>query len=191
MASAGCAGAPMKVDTSESAYKVARTEATGGTAVSAVVVANKAENGVYNRDGLFGELHFPFIFETTPRQLVEQDVRDFFAQAVKSDPASATRIVVTIKKVDCYGILTAMQATGILGIALAGTERSLVMDISALVEVEESGRVLKSYAIEKRTVIKARTPLKKDLIAAYQKLIATYRLEAFGDLEHSFVERYL
>jgi hypothetical protein len=184
LALAGCASVPEKVDTSASAYKVARTAAAGATTVSAIVIANKAEDGVYKRDGLLGEVRFPFNVDPKPKQLVERDLQEFFSQAVKSDPNSGTRIVVTLKRVDCYLSVPGIHFAPIIGFAFIGVKNPMVMEISALVEVEEGGRVTRSYLLEKKTVL-------NDGHGAYRELIAAYRQEVFQELERDFVERYL
>lgn len=193
LASASCSNLPKKIDTTDSRYKIKSVRDENLSVVSSITIKNEAVDGKYQISGLLGEQRFPCIYDPAPKELVETDFRDFFNSAIRLEPSSSRRLVVTIRDVKCYGVLSALKGAPFLGIALAITspENPLVMEINALLEVEENGSVIKSFILDRKTTIVAKTAFEKDIDAAYKILIKTYRNEVYSELEKSFVERYL
>lgn len=187
----GCAIPPTRIDTNDFSYASNNNFATTTPAVSNVLVKNEAADGKYERQGLLGGARAPCFLDPAPKLLVEKDFNHFFAASTQIEPTANRKIVVTIKKASCHIVASAMQAMPYVGIALAATERTLSMEVTAVLEVEQDGKVDSSFYLERETEISRKLISQEDIHAAMRALIAAYRLEVYSELDHSFLRRYL
>ncbi|MCD8545168.1 MAG: hypothetical protein LRY52_10110 [Sulfurospirillum cavolei] len=65
------------------------------------------------------------------------------------------------------------------------------LNIKVLFEVEEDGKVIKSYTFNDTIKIKNGNATQDDIMAGYKKLISHYREVFFNEIHNQFTKRYL
>lgn len=187
---AGCAGTPLVVDVSDSIYRGATPTHSAAHRISAIAIINKADDGKMVNTTLGSDSVFPIKPETPTRVLVEQDIKRYLEEHLVADPSAKRSLFVTISKADAYWVWGSAAKLPFVGLALAGANTDIGMNLKVLIEIEDSGKVISSYQFDENIVIKDKATDQEAIAASYRKLIETYRMKFFGELDIRFINRY-
>ncbi|OTP80252.1 hypothetical protein [Caballeronia sordidicola] len=88
--------------------------------------------------------------------------------------------------------LSRRKESAFLGLALLGTPDVFTMRVRATFEVEDHGKVLRTFSYDETYSLADGSATTQDSIAeSYERLIALYRQRFFDDLDRQFAARYL
>ncbi len=187
---AGCAGTPLVVDVSDSIYRGATPIRSAEHHISALTIVNKADDGKVVNTTLGSDSIFPIKPETPTRVTVEQDIKRYLGEQLVTDHSAKRSVYVTISKADAYWVWGSAAKMPFVGLALAGANTDIGMNLKVLIEIEDSGRVISSYQFDENIVIQDKATDQGAIAASYRKLIETYRKKFFQELDTRFINRY-
>lgn len=186
----GCALKPPVIDLSGSVFKVGSARQSEKKQIGTLRIINKADDGKSD----FGFLSNTIVQinpATTTKETVEQDLRHFFEDTVSIDKTASQDLTVTISKADsCYVVGGASQLP-FVGLALVNIDREFVLNLRVLFEIEKKGKVTAQYLFDEKITVRGKTTTQEAIMQSYQKLIAEYRKRFLGEIETSFLSRYI
>jgi hypothetical protein len=184
-----CSTTPMVVELADSIYRPSSTKEGDQYGVSFVKVLNKADEGRFVNNP-FGDSVFPIKPHTPTRETVEDDLRRFLIETLPVRQAAPRSLRVTISKAESYWIYGGAMTIPVIGLAFVGADTEFGMNLRVLFEIEENGKVTRSYLFDERITVQGKATTPDSIKESYQKLIAEYRTRFFGELETNFLNRY-
>lgn len=183
----GCANKSMNIDVSDSKYKIKEKLVID---IKDLIIENKAQNGEMKNTMLGSDTTIPIVPKVPTKETVENDIKNYF-QAMEKLQSSDKTLKITIKKADSYWTWSDVQKLPIFGLLAVGQNVTYGLNLKVLFEVEENGKVIKSYIFDDTIKVKNPNATKEDIIAGYKKLISKYREIFFNEIHNQFTKRYL
>ncbi|MFA5460445.1 MAG: hypothetical protein WC274_00030 [Sulfurimonas sp.] len=183
----GCANKPINIDVSESKYKIKEQVEID---IKNINIENVSNNGEMINTILGSDTIIPIIPEVPTKETVENDIKDYF-HTMKMIESSNKVLKIVVKKADSYWTLSDLQKIPIFGLFAVGQKVTYGLNLKVLFEVEEDGKVIKSYTFNDTIKIKNGNVTQDDIIAGYKKLISQYREVFFNEIHNQFTKRYL
>lgn len=183
---AACAS-PLVVDTSESVIKPAGTYRS---TVSSYEIVNGSP-AMQREIALFGDSYVPLVLAKPTSETVEEDLRRLFDATISRAPTSEYSFRVLIKRAHSHWTWSTAQKLPFVGLALVSAPVDYTLDLAILFEVEQNGRVLRTFPYERKVVIQNSAAVESSQIEGYQRLIAEYRATALREIERELIGRYL
>ena len=189
---AGCAAPrpPFIVDVSDSIYRGASPNRSLAHHISTLTIINKADDGTFVDTAFTSDSICPIKPQTRTRDTVEQDIKRYLEDQLLIDHSAKLALRVTIYKADSYFVITSARKTPFVGLATHSSDTDIGMNLKVLIEIEDSGKVVKSYLYDEKIVIYGKYADYDDIAASYRKLIDKYRKIFFGELDNQFINRY-
>ncbi|QWC88278.1 hypothetical protein [Cupriavidus metallidurans] len=169
-----------------------RTSISDGkkSAVSSVEVRNDAPPPVPAENTTFSASYMPIRSNTA--ETVAADLKSYFARATTAGSPDAQRVIARIEVSDAYWVATAAAKVPIVGIFALGGDREFFMNVRVSFEVEERGKVLRTFTVNERfSIPDGKADTQEDIARSYQRLVAQYRERFFANLDRAFTTRYL
>lgn len=187
---AGCVGAPLVVDVSDSIYRGASPNRTPAHRISTLTIVNNAGDGKMVNTTLGSDSIIPILPHTPTRATVEQDIKRYLEEHLLTDSSAKRSLRVTISKADSYWVWGSAAKIPFVGLALVASDTEIGMNLKVLIEIEDSGKVVSSYLYDEKIVIQDKATDQEAISASYRKLVGTYRKKFFGELDSQFINRY-
>jgi hypothetical protein len=107
-----------------------------------------------------------------------------------SDTATKS-LKIKIKKAYSYYVTGAGDTVPFVGLFTVHSNHPYNFHLDVLFEIEENGKVLKSYDFDEEIILKdGKTAYPSDIEEFYTRLIKFYRKEFFNHLDNEFIDRY-
>jgi len=191
----GACAAPAPIDVSQSAYLV-RTALTEGLKpqVTSIVVENAAPPPDEARNPAFSESYIPVKSNTS--ETVAADIKSYFGQSTVQTTTGSQKVIARIERADAYWIVNASDKLPMVGLFSIGADHEFYMRLHVSFEVEEAGKVVRTFVVDEKFSIpdgkdSTQASIATSYPTSYQRLIALYRQRLFADLDRQFTARYL
>lgn len=186
----GCS--PMVVDLSESAHQINSPYQQQNNRFDYKFVVLDRASEIKNRQRIFGSSLFAINTQEKPKETLEKDLNRYFEAVLVSENTNK-RIVARIDRADAYWINPGVNTIPFVGLVTSFTSAyPFVFDISVTFEIEENGRVVRSYPFIQKFEIKDGNAMTPSAIQnSYKRLISEYRKMMFNSLSQEFIPRYL
>ncbi len=181
----GCANKPINIDVSESKYK---SKEQVKVDIKNINIVNVSNNGEMKNTMLGSDTIIPIIPEVSTNETVENDIKDYF-HTMKMHELSNKVLNIVVKKADSYWTWSDVQKIPIFGLLAVGQKVTYGLNLNVLFELEEDGKVIKSYTFNETIEIKNENATQDDIIAGYKKLISKYREVFFKEIHNQFTKR--
>ncbi|MBE9395741.1 hypothetical protein IOQ59_00525 [Pontibacterium sp. N1Y112] len=184
----GCSSAPLKVDLSSSQYQ---SDVVHKMNIRALNIVNKATPGKLVNTMLGSDTHFPIQTAQPTRLTIENDIHRYFVETTQENHNSSDSVTVTIYKADAYWVWGGMSKFPIFGLLAVDSDTPYRMNLKILLEIENNGKVEKSYFFDEVIEIQASAATEKAIKTGYAALVAESRRVLFSELDERFISRYL
>ncbi|MBP1680814.1 MAG: hypothetical protein H6Q35_1153 [Proteobacteria bacterium] len=183
----GCAKKSINIDVSDSKYQVKEQVKID---IKKINIENLSNNGEMKNTILGSDSIIPIVPETPTKKTVEDDIKDYFL-TMEMLKSSNRVLKIIVKEADSYWTFSDVQKIPIVGLFAVGEKVTYGLNLKILFEVEEDGKVIKSYTFNDTIKIKNGNATQDDIIAGYKKLISQYREVFFNEIHNQFTKRYL
>ncbi|MEF9481045.1 hypothetical protein [Ralstonia sp. 1B3] len=185
----GACATPVPLDVSQSAHLV-RTSVSVKPMVASVEMKNEAPPPTPHEHKVFDTTFVPVPAETAA--IVAADLKRYFDQATVHADGSKQRIVVRIERADAYWEFHAVDKAPIVSLFTMPGRRNYFMNVRVSFEVEQDGKVVRTYTANERFVLPdGKANGQDDIEESTRRLIAQYREQFFAGLDKTFTTRYL
>jgi len=184
----GCSSTPLKVDLSSSEYQ---SEIIQKKDIYGLNIINKADPGKLLNTMLGSDSHLPIKTAQPTKLTVENDIKQYFEETTQINQNSTHSVTATIYKADAYWVWGGASKIPIFGLLATGSDAPYRMNLKVLLEIENNGKVEKSYLFDEVIEIQASAATEESIKAGYADLIAKARKALFSELDKRFINRYL
>jgi len=186
-----CAAPVPSIDVSQSANLVQSSIGTPNKpVVSSVEVTNSAPPPVPAENPAFSASYIPVGANTA--ETVSADLKAYFADATVHGAPETQRVIARIEKADAYWVEPASIKVPIFGLLALGGDREFFMNVRISFEVEEHGKVARTFTINERfSIPDGKGGSQAEIARSYRRLVTQYRERFFASLDKSFTTRYL
>lgn len=185
---AGCSSAPLIVDLSSSKY---HSEVTQKKYIHELSIINKAAPGKLLNTTLGSDSHFPIQTAQPAKLTIANDIEHYFKETTQINHNSTNSVAVTIYEADAYWVWGGASKIPILGLLAVASDTPYRMNLKVLLEVENNGKVEKSYLFDEVIEIQASAATEESIKAGYASLVSESRKVLFSELDKRFINRYL
>lgn len=184
----GCA--PLQVDLSHSEYQPKPCLTAGPKHVQSVTVIDRAPTPEA-QNKVFGPSMIPIKTAVPLRSTVDSDVKLLLAETLQIDNKADKSVLVTIRRADAYWTMSALDKIPFIGIATSFRDKDFITHVVLSFEVRKDGRVTSTYSVDRQVKIVGKASTRDDIADSYKRLIAKYRQDVLGDIEHNFIDKSL
>lgn len=161
-------------------------KSANNVALKSISIVDRTGAESKRKFSFFGDQQGPIKAKTPFSKIVGDDISAFFMRSSASDYSLA----VQIQTAEPYFTMTAEQKVPFLGILASGMDVEYGVYLRLQFEVEQNGKVLRTYAYDNVIKTMGQNATPKDMEEGYQKLISEYRRDFFQQLDKEFVARY-